>query len=207
LGQTLVHIRRLGITDWGRYAEPIGRINQAGFGVGLRDSPERLRPIVEQPRAACFVALLGGSVAGYCLGAPLELFAHLAGVREDPGFGDDVTLFCHSLAVCEAHHGQGVARRLKQSQIVAARALGYRCIAGRHRNVFADAMWHLDRTLGARSVRVVRDGDGDGREPGACIYYHIDLETAARPAVAPRAPRQATSRLAAAPLAIAAGSS
>ena len=134
--------------------------------------------IVDNPRSVSFVALIGGEVAGYCLGGPLETFSHLPGVTDDPYYGTAEVLYAANLAVDDRFRGHGLARRLKRTQLVAARSLAYLWIAGRNRRVVAEPMWRLNESLGAHALGVVHDAYADGPEPRECIYYHIDIEMA-----------------------------
>ncbi len=172
------HVRRLDRAGWSRYAGPIAAIEEASFSGLSRDDEGQMLAIVEHPRSVCFVALIGGEVAGYCLGAPLEAFEHLRGVSDDPHFGTGEVLYAATLAVGDRFRGHGLARRLKRTQIVAARPLGYRWVAGRNRRGVAERMWHLNESLGAHALGVVRSAYQDGPEPRECIYYHIDVEMA-----------------------------
>jgi len=176
------HVRRLDAAGYPRYAEGVARIAQASGLEMSRASATRILCTVEHRRGVCFVALIRGEVAGYCLGAPLELFAHLRGVRDDPRFGRGDVLFAAALAVDERFRGHGLGRRLKRTQITCARRMGYDWVAGRDRHGDDEPAWRLNQALGATELAVVRDAFDDGSEPRDGIYYHIDL---GRPAEEP----------------------
>lgn len=171
-----IEYRKLDPGLWKRYRDQAIALEKSVYESARRDSVDRLDEIVLHARSVSVIALAGDAVAGFSLGAPLELFDDVNGVPTDPRFGRGDTLYAADTAVAPAHRRRGVARRLKQHQIETARAAGYAVIAGRVRVGLADAMWKLNRSLGARQVQYLANDYTDDLRPNDCIYYHIALE-------------------------------
>lgn len=161
---------------WCEYADAIMWVEAAAFPPSVRHTREFLGAIVQEERSASVVALLRHRVAGFCFGGPLESFPQKKGTGTDPNWGRHNTLYAADLAVAPDYRGQGLGRHLKEAQIRLAKELGYEFIAGRNRVVVADAVWRINRALGAYQVQYfVDDYADDGLGPRDCIYYHIDL--------------------------------
>jgi GNAT superfamily N-acetyltransferase len=162
-------------TTWLRFRDQVLALETELYEPARRDSPETLDRIARSPRGASVLAIDGGHVAGWCLGGPLEDFAHVGGVATDAHLGDSDTLYSADTLVAPGFQGHGLGRRLKSAQVDLARSLGYRRLTGRNRVGLAAAMWHINRSLGARTLAIVEGDYNDDLEPNRCIYYEIEL--------------------------------
>ncbi len=123
----------------------------------------------------------GRRLVGYALGAPLERFAEVGGPDRDPFLGRGNTLYAMALTVAPSHQGRGLGRRLKEAMLRAAEACRcadgarrYRHCSGRNRVGAAEAMWRLNRSLGAYEVTRVR-GAYEDDEASEARYYRMPL--------------------------------
>ena len=171
-----MHYDNLDSGNWAHWHEAILDLETEAYEASRRDRPETLQKIICDPHGASLAAIDGDRLAGFCLGAPLELFAHVRGPAEDSGRGDMTVLYSADTCVSPTYRGKGVGRELKTRQLTLARSVGYQLIAGRNRAGLANAMWQLNRSLGARAVHIIEKDYGDGIEPDICIYYHIKLD-------------------------------
>jgi predicted GNAT superfamily acetyltransferase len=171
-----IHYDSLDDGNWAQWREAILELEAKAYEASRQDRPETLERIILDPRGVSLAAFDGGRLAGFCLGAPLERFAHVRGPAEDPGRGDSTVLYSADTCVSPAYRGKGVGRELKTRQLALARSAGYQLIAGRNRAGLANAMWQLNRSLGARAVHLIEKDYEDGIEPDICIYYHIKLD-------------------------------
>jgi len=171
-----IHYDSLDDGNWAQWREAILELEAKAYEASRQDRPETLERIILDPRGVSLAAFDGGRLAGFCLGAPLERFAHVRGPAEDPGRGDSTVLYSADTCVGPAYRGKGVGRELKTRQLALARSAGYQLIAGRNRAGLANAMWQLNRSLGARAVHLIEKDYEDGIEPDICIYYHIKLD-------------------------------
>ena len=137
--------------------------------------PETLEKIVCNEKGVSLAAIDNKRLAGFCLGAPLEAFAHVRGPAEDPLRGSATVLYAADTLVDDDYRGQGIGRELKTRQINAAWSEGFRQVSGRNRAGLADTMWQLNSSLGARAVHIIEKDYQDGIEPDLCIYYRIAL--------------------------------
>jgi GNAT superfamily N-acetyltransferase len=170
-----VILERLDDRLWCRFRDAVETIENSVYEPARRDTLEDFDKVVLHPRGVSVIALAGEQVAGFCLGAPLECFPRVGGVLDDPRWGEGSTLYSVDTTVVESYRGRGIARQLKVFQLDAARASGYGFVAGRNRVGYADAMWTINRDLGAVKVQYLEGDYPDRGVPNACNYYHICL--------------------------------
>ncbi len=161
--------------NWHRYEEQIEAIENVVYEAARRDTIETLERIACHSRSACIVALDDDKIAGFCFGAPLEEFPQVTGANTDSHWGKCNTLYSADTAIHPDYHGRGIGRELKTRQLQRARELGYSYVSGRNREGLADAMWHINQTLGARIDQRLENDYDDDIQPNVCIYYKIYL--------------------------------
>ncbi|HCX87413.1 MAG TPA: hypothetical protein DG761_05270 [Gammaproteobacteria bacterium] len=167
--------QRLNAGNWENWRSQILRLEAQVYEPSRQDTPETLERIICDEKGVSLAAIDGEQLAGFCLGAPLEAFAHVRGPAEDPLCGSGTVLYAADTLVDTAFRGQGIGRELKARQIDTARSAGFKQICGRNRAGLADAMWQLNVSLGARAVHIIEKDYKDGIEPDLCIYYRIPL--------------------------------
>ena len=171
--------------NWQIYAEDICALEADVYEPARRLARDEMARIARDPDGLCAVALAGSDVAGFAFAGPLEWFADVAGVLQDPEWGRGTTLYSADVTVSPRFRRAGVARRLKLWQMDHARAAGYRYIAGRNRMVLADAMIALNASLGAQACCYLSNTYRDGIDPDVSMYYKIPLDPDPREQTAP----------------------
>jgi len=166
---------RLNAANWDHWRPQMLHLEARTYEPSRQDTPETLEKIVCNEKGVSLAAIDNKRLAGFCLGAPLEAFAHVRGPAEDPLRGSATVLYAADTLVDDDYRGQGIGRELKTRQINAARSEGFRQVSGRNRAGLADTMWQLNSSLGARAVHIIEKDYQDGIEPDLCIYYRIAL--------------------------------
>ena len=166
---------RLNAVNWDHWRPQMLHLEARTYEPSRQDTPETLEKIVCNEKGVSLAAIDNKRLAGFCLGAPLEAFAHVRGPAEDPLRGSATVLYAADTLVDDDYRGQGIGRELKTRQIDAAWSEGFRQVSGRNRAGLADAMWQLNSSLGARAVHIIEKDYQDGIEPDLCIYYRIAL--------------------------------
>lgn len=158
---------------WQQQQAAVMRLEAQAFSAPQCHPVSFYQEIVADPRQISYLAMADQQVVGFSFAAPLELFADYPGVKQDPYFAQGVVLYGADMVVVSQQRGQGIGKGLKTRQLQDAQALGYQWIAGRNRLKYADAMWAVNQSLGAVEIQRLSGIYQDGREPNACIYYHI----------------------------------
>ena len=167
--------QRLGTHNWTQWREAILALEAQIYEPSRQDTPETLERIICDGQSVSLAAIDGDRLTGFCLGAPLEIFAHIRGPAEDPVRGGASALYAADTLVDVHYRCQGIGRELKVRQIQAAYLEGFKSVCGRNRVGLARAMWQLNTSLGARAVHIIEKDYQDDIGPDICIYYHITL--------------------------------
>jgi GNAT superfamily N-acetyltransferase len=170
-----VAIRRVWNDSIWSHRDAIVRIECASYEVGRRDDYALFEKIAKTDRSISLLAFIGLELVGFSFAAPLEIFEHVGGVRDDTELGRKSTLYAADTTVAPTFRQRGIARALKQRQIMLAAQMGYSLIAGRIRIGLAADMWRLVYSLGGREEARIYNAYGDGIQPDECIYYHLKV--------------------------------
>ena len=160
---------------WPKYQEDIMALEAIAFSAAQCHPAIFYLNILKNPRQVSFVALVNGKIAGFLFSGPLELFPDTPGVKEDPYFGKSTVLYGADMVVNPEYRGQGIGKGLKQQQLIGAKNLGYKVVAGRNRVKYAHTMWCINQSFGAQEIQRLTGIYKDGLEPNECIYQHIVL--------------------------------
>ena len=170
-----MRIQGLSADNWATWHAQILHIETQVYEPSRRDTIDTLESIIFNSQGVSLVAIENERVAGFCLGAPLEHFSRIRGPAEDSSLNSRTTIYAADTCVSPSNQGKGIGRALKIQQLARAREQGYQRVTGRNRALYADAMWRLNRSLGARAVHIIEGDYHDGLTPDICIYYMIDL--------------------------------
>src|SRR5580704_5380692 len=95
VSQTHVPFQLEAITagNWQIYAADICALEADVYEPARRLARDEMARFARDPHGLCAVALAGGDVAGFAFAGPLEWFADVAGVLQDPEWGRGTTLY------------------------------------------------------------------------------------------------------------------
>jgi len=148
-----------------------------------RDPPEKLRKAFDDPDGVVALAerRIGDrwELVGFALGVPLERVANVDGVKADPHFGREDTLYALTTTLSPRARGLGLGMAVKVGSVRAAAAQRrpdgsprYRWIAGRTRVGATAAMMRINRRLGADIVATL---EGQYGGDGVAAYYRMPV--------------------------------
>ena len=127
---------------------------ESSFPRDLRDTSDYYKWISQQNRAILLVVKIrGGKTVGYIVGAELEKFGNLPGVRQDSHFGLRDTVYAESIALLREYRGKGIGRRLIKAFLLRARRTKFRYFSAHARRGFAERLggtiiWHTRNYYG-----------------------------------------------------------
>jgi len=111
-----MHYEPLDHKNWALWRRQITMLESTVYEASRQDNPETLRDIICHSKSASFIAHNKSTVAGFCLGGPIELFPHVRGPSEDSTRGHFQTLYSADTCVAPIFQGRGIARELKLLQ-------------------------------------------------------------------------------------------
>lgn len=171
----MLEIAPITIESWTQYEKDILSLEAMAFSAAQCHPVSFYLNMLNNERSLCYIALVNGEPSGFLFSAALELFEDTKGVLDDPYFGEGIVLYTADMVVNPQFRKQGIGKALKTQQLAEAKSQGYRVVAGRNRLKYADAMWRINQSLGAKVVRHLTGIYKDGRLPNECIYHHLAL--------------------------------
>lgn len=115
-------------------------------------------------------------LTGIAFAGPLKLYPLERGVRMDPNFNDDDSLYMLDVTVDNDLQGTGLGRALKYALSALALTKGVKRIQGRNRDRLAGAMININMSLGAIEQTYIREDYPDFEPYRDVFYYTIKAE-------------------------------
>lgn len=168
----MLEIINLNLDMWPQYEKDVMALEALAFSAEQCHPPQFYLDILSNERSTCQLALVDGKFAGFVFAGPLELFAKTPGVTDDMYYGERKAIYCADIVVSPDFRKQGIAKSLKLKQYEEAKKLSYSVVAERNRLKYAEGMWRINQSLGAKEVQRLKGIYVDGREPNECIYHH-----------------------------------
>lgn len=179
-GRQAVRIRQLDAENWPKYRDAIMELEHAVYEPARVDDESFLKAAAESPRGVSLIAFERDRLLGFCVAAPLEMFADVPGPDQDPVLGSGEYLYSADLLVHPDAHGRGIGLRLKRRQQERARELGYKGIRSRNRVDMAASMEMINRSLGGVEIDYFTCY---GEDQSPCRYLTIPLLESVDPPV------------------------
>ncbi len=190
-------IRRIRPADIDVLHPVIDAIEAQAYETARRDPLAYLRIIAKSDGGVMLLAETPDEPIGMAFAGPLELWWGIDGPRQDPNLGRGNTLYSADVTVSQGGRGRGLGHRLRARLLTEAlrerRPDGsprYAFVTGRNRVGAADAMWAINRKLGAYEVTLHYAQYGEPE--GVARYYRIPLRRHDRRAFAAPPPPQTT---------------
>ncbi len=116
------------------------------------------------------------TLIGIAFAGPLRLYPLERGVRSDPHFADNDSLYMLDVTIHPNYHGSGMGRNLKFALSVMAIAKGTKRIQGRNRDRLAGAMLNINLSLGAIEQNYISEDYPDFETHRDVFYYTIKAD-------------------------------
>jgi 4-aminobutyrate aminotransferase-like enzyme/GNAT superfamily N-acetyltransferase len=178
-GRQSIRIRPLHAGNWEKYKGSIMELEHTVYEAARVDDEEFLQGAVEADRSVSFVAFERDQLLGFCIAAPLELFADVRGPDSDLALGSGQYLYSADILVHPKAQGRGLGLRLKRRQVERAQELGYEGIRSRNRFRLARGMDVVNRSLGGLEVNYFEHDYGEHGAP--CRYLGVPLHQEVNP--------------------------
>ncbi len=115
-------------------------------------------------------------LVGIAFAGPLKLYPLERGVRMDPNFEEEDSLYMLDVTVDTSLQGTGLGRSLKYALSAMALTKGVKRIQGRNRDRLASAMININMSLGAIEQSYIREDYPDFETYRDVLYYTTKAE-------------------------------
>jgi acetylornithine/succinyldiaminopimelate/putrescine aminotransferase len=115
-------------------------------------------------------------LVGIAFAGPLKLYPLERGVRMDPNYSDDDSLYMLDVTIDNELQGSGLGRALKYALSALALTKGIKHIQGRNRDRLAGAMININMSLGAIEQAYIREDYPDFEAYRDVLYYTIKAQ-------------------------------
>ncbi|MDO9181063.1 MAG: hypothetical protein Q7U04_01580, partial [Bacteriovorax sp.] len=115
-------------------------------------------------------------LVGIAFAGPLKLYPLERGVRMDPNFEEEDSLYMLDVTVDPNLQGEGLGRSLKYALSALALTKGTKRIQGRNRDRLAAAMININMSLGAIEQNYIREDYPDFESHRDVLYYTTKAE-------------------------------
>ncbi len=166
------------------YRQDIINLEKKVYEPARQTEIEKFEHTVLNRNALCLGVLSNSDkkLMGIAFAGPLKLYPLERGVRMDPHYNDEDSLYMLDVTVDNDLQGTGLGRSLKYALSALALTKGVKRIQGRNRDRLAGAMININMSLGAIEQTYIREDYPDFEPYRDVLYYTIKAEWK-RPAI------------------------
>ncbi len=150
-------------TDIEKFEHTILHSNSINFAIVSNHAPQG-------------ASLATQTLKGILFSGPLKLYPLEKGVRNDPFYQDENTLYTLDLTVHPDYQKTGLGRILKYCLMAFAKTKGIQRIHGRNRDRLASSMLSINLSLGARELMYREEDYMDFEDYRDVFYYTINTQ-------------------------------
>ena len=132
---------------------------------------EKFEHTVLHANSLCLGVVKGKTLMAIAFAGPLKLYPLERGVRLDPHFNDEETLYMLDLTVHPEAQGAGLGRMLKYTLQSMALTKGIKRIHGRNRDRLAGPMLNINLSLGSVELNYMKEDYPDFEDHRDVFYY------------------------------------
>ena len=162
--------------NFDRYRDAILKLQEQTYEKVRQTSIVQFQKAAENLNGLCLGLIVKGNLVGITFAAPLALFPHECGVKDDPHFCDPKVLYALDSTVVKDFQGLGIGRLLKYAQALLAKERGIESICGRVRDRLAQGMLKINLSLGSYERSYIPRYYCDEEKYRDSIYYTYALK-------------------------------
>lgn len=153
------------------YRESIISLEKQVYEPARQTDIEKFEHTVLNKNSLCLGILKDQKLVGIAFAGPLKLYPLERGVRMDPHFNDDDSLYMLDVTIAPEFVGVGLGRSLKYALSVMAIAKGIKRIQGRNRDRLAGPMLTINLSIGAIEQNYMKEDYPDFESHRDVFYY------------------------------------
>jgi len=156
------------------YRESIINLQKTVYEPARQTDIEKFEHTVLNKNSLCLGLLFKNELVGISFAGPLKLYPLERGVRQDPHYQDEDSLYMLDLTIHPTHAHSGLGRSLKYATSAYAITKGIKKIKGRNRDRLAAAMLNINLSLGAIEQDYYKEDYPDFEAHRDVFYYSIN---------------------------------
>lgn len=163
-------------SNFSSFKDQIKNLQDITYEPARRTEIEKFEAAAHSQKGIGLALSVDGKLEGIAFAAPLSLFPLERGLRSDPHFEDDNTLYMLDTTLGEKLRGQSTGRYLKYALTSIALARGITRLQGRNRDRLASSMLSINLSLGSYEQRYIEEDYPDFEDYRDVIYYTNTLK-------------------------------
>lgn len=172
-GKSNIKLIEISAENFLNYRQEIINLEKKIYEPARQTDIEKFEHTVLNHNSLCLGVLdkTDNKLVAIAFAGPLKLYPLERGVRMDPNFNQDDSLYMLDLTVDPKLQGEGLGRSLKYALSAMALTKGIKRIQGRNRDRFAAAMININLSLGAIEQAYIKEDYPDFEEYRDVFYY------------------------------------
>ncbi len=166
----------IGQKNYPQYRDSIQELQKLAYEPARQTSEERFRVAAENPKGVCLVLESKGQIKAMAFSSPLKNHPLERGLRQDPHFHEEDSLYMLDTTVHPTHQGEGWGRQMKYALTLLAMSKGVKRIKGRNRDKLAAGMLTINLSLGAHEQFYLKEDYPDFENYRDVFYYASNLK-------------------------------
>lgn len=168
-----VHLIEISAQNFLTYRQDIINLEKKVYEPARQTDIEKFEHTVLNHNSICLGVINNGNqqLVGIAFAGPLKLYPLERGVRMDPYYEEDSSLYMLDVTIDPTMQGTGLGRTLKYALSTMALTKGIKRIQGRNRDRLASAMININMSLGAIEQNYMREDYPDFEAYRDVLYY------------------------------------
>lgn len=172
-GAELIRITK---NNFKEFKNDILNLQQEVYEPARQTSIELFEKAATHPSGIALAVKQNNALNGIVFAAPLSLFPLERGLRIDPYFNDENSLYMMDCTVSKSLQGMGIGKYLKYALSIIACEEGIERLQGRNRDKMAKGMLKINLSLGAFIQSYIKEDYPDFEKYRDVLYYSIPLK-------------------------------
>ncbi|MDD0852699.1 aminotransferase class III-fold pyridoxal phosphate-dependent enzyme [Halobacteriovorax sp. GB3] len=164
----LVKINRANFLE---FKEKIIDLEKTVYEPARQTEIEKFEATANHENSQCYALMKNDKLQAITFAGPLSLYPYERGVRRDPSFANENTLYMLDTTTAPNSQGLGIGRDLKSFLVLNSIFNGIESINGRNRDHLAKGMLSINLSLGAKVIDYINEDYPDDEEYRDVFYY------------------------------------
>lgn len=172
-GHTLVSVDE---NNFEEYRSRIEKLQTDTYEPARQTDISKFEKVAKDPFGLALAVEQNGTLIAIVFASPLKRHPLDRGLRIDPFFEDEKSIYVIDTTVANGHQGEGLGRFMKYALTAWAAAKDFNRIQGRNRDRMAASMLSINLSLGAYELNYLKEDYPDFERYRDVVYYTCPLK-------------------------------